>query len=313
MKLKKYFSILVLLVLIIWLLKYFLDHINEFKQITIVSYNLLFLLFVLAILFLVNNGLILKYLLEPFKIFLSKKEWFGLSIITTMGNYLTPFRGGAIARAVYLKKKHIFQYSSFLSTLSAIYVIAFLVNSFVGIISVFLIYLLYNQFNIIIFLLFLFIFIFLLFITLFSPKFKETRYSIVNKFINVINGWHLIKSNKKIIKKITLINIINIAIITLMMFLEFKVFGFDISLTKALFIAVVSTLSLFISITPGALGIREAIIVFSAKVIGVTTTQALLVALLDRAIYLTIIFILGPIFSYILLKKSMSKENEKNN
>jgi uncharacterized protein (TIRG00374 family) len=225
-----------------------------------------------------------------------------------MGNYLTPFRGGAVARAVYLKKIHQFSYAYFLSTLAGIYIVIFLVYSFIGLLSMFFLYQFLGVFNVLIFFVFLAIFLSLLGIVIFSPKIKETKYRFVNLFINVINGWHLIKSDKKVVGIIGLISLINVGIMVLMMFLEFKVFGLEISFLSALFLSIVSTLGLFISITPGALGIKEAIVAFTAAVINVPISQALTVSILDRAIGLGIIFILGPIFSYIL----MNQKNEKN-
>ena len=304
---KKIFQILILVTLIVWFAIYFYYHIGEFKQLRVVNPIYLVPLFFLAILFLINNGLVLKYLLEPFKIKLGFKEWFGLSIITTMGNLLTPFRGGATVRAVYLKKIHQFSYSHFLSTLAGIYVITFLINSLVGLLTMICLYCFYGLFNILIFAIFLCLFLFLLGIVIFSPELKETEYSFINKFIKVINGWHLIKSNKKIITVTGLIALINVVIMLLMIFLEFKVFGVSISLLSVLFLSIVSTLGLFISITPGALGIREAIVAFTATVINIPIPQALTVSILDRAVGLAIIFILGPIFSYILMNQKIKK------
>lgn len=304
---KKIFQILVLIVLIIWFAFYFYQHIEEFKQLKIVNIVYFLPLFFLFIFFLINNGLVLKYLLEPFQIKLKFKEWFGLSVVTTMGNFLTPFRGGAGARAIYLKTKHGFPYSYFLSTLLGIYIIVFLVNSLVGLLTMILLYFFYGIFNIIIFIIFLCLFLFLLGIVIFSPKIKETKYPFINKFINVINGWHLIKSNKKIIVVTGLISLVNVVIMVLVMFLEFRVFGINISLLDALFLSIVSALSLFISITPGALGIREVVIAFTATVINIPISQALAVSILDRAIGLAFIFILGPIFSYILMNQKIKK------
>lgn len=119
----KKIQILVLIILIACFAVYCYQHIDEFRQLNIVNAIYFVPLFFLYVLFFINNGLILKYFLEPFDIRLRFKEWFGLSVITTMGNYLTPFRGGAVARAVYLKKKHKFSYSYFLSTLSGIYIV----------------------------------------------------------------------------------------------------------------------------------------------------------------------------------------------
>jgi len=305
---KKIFQILVLLILFVWFAVYFYQKIEEFRHLKIVNITYLIPLCLLSTLFLITNGLVLKYFLEPFKVRLKFKEWFGLSVINTMGNYLTPFGGGAMAKAVYLKKLHQFSYSYFLSTLAGVYIIVFLVNSFVGIFTMLALYQFLGIFNVLIFIIFLAIFLSLLAIVILSPSFKEIKYPFLNKFINVLNGWHLIKSNKKVIAVVGLISLVNIAIMVLMMFLEFRVFGLEISFLSALFLSIVSTLGLFISITPGALGIKEAIVAFTAAVINVPISQALTVSILDRAIGLGIIFILGPIFSYIL----MNQKNEKN-
>lgn len=308
MNAKKVFQVLVLVILITWFGVYFYQNINEFRQLKIVNVIYVAPLFFLFMLFLINNGLILKYLLEPFGIKLKFKEWFGLSVVTSLGNYLTPFRGGAVARAVYLKKIHQFSYSHFLSTLTGIYVVIFLVYSFVGLLAMAFLYYSLGIFNILIFIIFLSLFLFLSGIVIFSPEIKETKYSFINKFINVINGWHLIKSNKKTLMVTVLISAGNVLIMVLTMFLEFKVFGVEMSLLSALFLSIVSTLGLFISITPGALGIKEAIVVFTAAVVNVPAPQMLAVSILDRIIGLAIIFILGPIFSYILMNQ---KRNDK--
>lgn len=134
---KRIFQILVLIILIVWFAVYFYQNIDDFKQLKIINAVYFVPLCIFFILFLINNGLILKYFLESFKIKLEFKEWFGLSVITTMGNYLTPFRGGAVARAVYLKKIHQFSYSYFLSTLAGIYIVIFLVYSFIGLLAMF--------------------------------------------------------------------------------------------------------------------------------------------------------------------------------
>lgn len=309
---KRIFQILALSILTIWFAVYFYQNIEEFRHLKIVNIAYLIPLCLLSILFLITNGLVLKYLLEPFKVRLEFKEWFGLSVINTMGNYLTPFRGGAVAKAVYLKTKHQFSYSYFLSTLAGVYIIVFLVNSFVGIFTMLALYQFSGIFNVLIFIIFLSIFLSLLTIIIFSPSFKETKYPFLNKFINVLNGWHLIKNNKKVITVIGLISLINVAIMVLMMFLEFRVFGLEISFLSVLFLSIVSTLGLFVSITPGALGIKEAIVAFTATVINIPVSQVLAVSILDRAIGLVIIFILGPIFSYILMN-SKNDKNEGNN
>ncbi len=89
-----------------------------------------------------------------------------------------------------------------------------------------------------------------------------------------------------------------------MIYLQFKVFGINFSFISALFLASIGSLGLLISITPAGLGIQEAIVVFSGLTIGIGVHESLSAALLGRAIQMIVLFIIGPIFSVILLRKN---------
>ena len=212
-------------------------------------------------------------------------------------------------RAVYLKKKHKFAYVDFLATLSASYILIFLVASFMGLISTILIYLQTKTYNIILSVIFGGVFLVMLFIIIVSPKFTESKDNKwLNRFIKVINGWNLIKDNKKVVFSVALFSLIQILFGSLMIYLEFKVFGLDVGFIQSLFLTSISSLGILLAITPGNLGINEAIIVFSAATIGITPIESLSAALLGRAVSLVVLFILGLIFSYTLIKKPITKK-----
>ena len=59
-------------------------------------------------------------------------EYFSISIITSIGNIFLPMKGGAGFRAVYLKSRYDFDYSYFLSSLAANYLVVFGVSSAVA-------------------------------------------------------------------------------------------------------------------------------------------------------------------------------------
>jgi uncharacterized membrane protein YbhN (UPF0104 family) len=141
----------------------------------------------------------------------------------------------------------------------------------------------------------------LLGVVLLSPKFPETRYALVNKFIQVLNGWNLICSHKRIITKISLLSAALLLVNTVSGMISFSLFGIHITFFQALFMSALGTLAIIISITPAGLGIQEAVSVFSAMVIGLTPAQSLPVAILGRVVGMLVIFTLGPIFSYVLL------------
>lgn len=309
-KIKQAIPITILIVILIFFINYIYNHQSDFKQISLVNPLYLLFLIIISIIFSLTSGLIIKYLVELFNLRLKFKEWFGLSIITTFYNTIFPFRGGLIAKAAYLKKNHSFPFMTFISMMVGVYVITFLTASFIGLISIGLIFLKYSIFNLIVLLIFLWFFIVSSLIILFSPRFPETKYNLINKFVKVINGWHLIKNNKKIISIASLVSITQILLGALSILISYRVFNIDIGFIKALYLSSISSLGVIISITPASLGTAEAISVFSALVIDITPAQSLAVAILGRIVGMFVIFILGPIFSYILLKDI---KNEKHN
>ena len=140
-------------------------------------------------------------------------------------------------------------------------------------------------------------------IIFFSPSLNETKYSLINRVIRVVNGWNLIKKNKKTIFLVTLLSLSQLLLSALMLYLQFKVFGIQISYTSSLFLASLGSLAIIIAITPAGLGIQEAITVFSALTLGISPAESLAAVLIGRVISMLVLFILGPIFSVILIKK----------
>jgi len=235
-----------------------------------------------------------------------------LSIVTIFYNTITPLKGGLFVKAGYLKKQYKFSYTHFIAMWSGIYVINFFIGSLIGLISMYFIYKDYNIFNLPIFLIFLGFFIPLLFVILFSPKFPETKNKWLNRFINVLNGWNLIKTHKKVIFAVSAITLLQMLLWVLGTIISYNIFGIELTLSKALFLGSIGVLSVLIAITPAGLGINEAIAVFSALIIGIEPAQSLAVAILGRVIGLLWILTLGPLFSYILFKHIKPiKENEE--
>ena len=300
---KKLSSIIILLALIVFAIYYLKNNISDFQNLSIKNPLILLILVVIFLFNYLLISIVTQNLLRPLGVNLHQKESYLLSIVTGFYNLITPFRGGMAARAIYLKRKYNFAYVNFLATLSASYVIIFLVASILGIISTLLIYLESGILSLIVLTIFIATFLAMIFIIFISPKFKERENKWLNRFIKVINGWHLIKNNSKVIAVTTIVSLIQILLSTLMLYLQFLTFGIEISFASALFLSSIANLAILIGITPGNLGISEAITVFSASTIGITPVESLSAALLGRAISLVVLFILGPIFSYKLLKK----------
>ena len=305
---KKLISTAVILILLAFAIYYFINNLADFKQLSFVSPWLLVAITMLFILNYYFIGVITSNLLRPFGVKLKGMEAFQLSIVTGFYNLITPFRGGMAARAIYLKKKYNFSYDNFMATLAASYVLIFLVASLVGMLSTLFIYISSGIFSWLIFLIFSGLFIGMVGTIVIAPKLKERKNRWLNSAIKVVNGWHLIRGNWRIIGITSILSLLQLIVGALMLYLQFKVFGININYSSALFLATIGSLGILIGITPAGLGIQEAITVFSALTIGIGTAEALSVALLGRAVSLTVLFVLGPIYSYILLNRKPTKD-----
>lgn len=302
-KTRKILSVFILVVIIAIAVIYFAKNVQEFKQLKLENF---WLLIPIGIIFLVNYfliGLTNVYLLQPMKVHLRIFEGFQLAIVNGFYNLITPLRGGMAVKAVYLKKKHNFPYTNFLASVAASYILIFLVAGLIGLFSSYFIYASTNSLNWLIFVIFSLTTIIMLGVVIFSPKFPETRYLWLSRFIRILNGWHLIRKERKTVLFISLLSLVQLLLGALGTYLSFRVFGLEIPYISALFLVAIGSLGIIIALTPAGLGIQEAIIVFSALAIGISAAESLPVALLGRAVSLIVLFILGLIFSYTLLKR----------
>ena len=202
---RKALSLAVLLFFVVWIILYIRGHGSEFGGILNLSLTLVaglcFVLFIDSIVL----GLFTKVLMEYLSVHLTFKEWYGLSIVSNLWNYIIPFQGGAGARAIYLKKVHNFAVPHFLGTMLALYFISFFVNAVIGLFCILYIHLQYHYTNMIVFYFFAVVFVTTSFLMLFSPKVPEFKNWLLKKITEVINAWYGIRRHRALILRLILI------------------------------------------------------------------------------------------------------------
>ena len=300
-RLKKKLSFGVLALFIGWTVYYVRSHFDEFKIIFNLSLPSIVVLSVLVISDSAVSGLFTKEILQYDKIRLSFREWYGLSVISIFWNIVLPFRGGAGVRAVYLKKMYHFSYPSFVATLAALYFITFFVNSIIG---VFCILALYYGTKLLLAPLLLF-FIVTLFVITFFMFFTPTIKSSCNNYYlgklkQALDSWNIIRSNRVLLLRLTVIIIVYSLIGLLIVYFSYHAIGSEIKIFQCLLISTLFCFSTLIKITPGALGITESIMILTGQLFHVSPAQSLLAAALLRSVNLFWIFLITPIFSFLL-------------
>ena len=297
---KRIFSFFILIATILMIGLYINTHRNLLNNIR--SVNLLSLSFIVLIrfIFLLLNGLLLREFALKYKITLIPTEWFGLSVVTTMGNILTPLSGGLFARATYLKHKHSLPYAKFLSLLCVNYMIYFWVVGIAGVVTLFL-----TKENIPYYYQIMTCFIIAITtITIFiAIPFKSLPWN--NQFIEFINesllGWEIIKLDFILLIKLVLFTLCNIILHGLSFWIALSsTLGTSHPFGPVFLVSLISVFSTLGNITPGNIGIQETVISVSSGIIGIGVGVGLIVSLVIRVATIIPTFIFGPIFSFIL-------------
>lgn len=301
-KISRWGRTLVLVGFLLFLGEIFWQERRNFAGLSFASPWLLLPLFLTEAGILVTNGFVLRQLMLPFNISLTVKEWLGLAAVTSAGNYLAPLVGGPTFRAIYLKKKHHLAYTDFLSSLAGIYILVFFTNSLVGLVTLGLVYIIDGQSSLLISFVLGLIFLSLLLIILFSPQVGESPLPIIKNICRVINGWHRIRKERRIMAAVVFAALMNIFLAAAAGTLEYAILGSSISPEKVVLITIVSMLALLINLTPGALGIRESLAIFSASVVNIPPYLVLATSLLDRLVSLVASLACGS-YAYAILKK----------
>ncbi|MBW2339813.1 MAG: flippase-like domain-containing protein [Deltaproteobacteria bacterium] len=299
-KSRKFLSLAILLLFVIWIIFYIKGHISEFSGILCLSLRLVATLAVVLLVDSIALGLFTKVLMDYLNIHLKFKEWYGLSIVSNLWNYIIPFQGGAGARALYLKKVHNFAVPQFLATMLALYFISFFVNAVIGLFCILYIYFNYHYTNIIVFFFFAVVFMTTSVLMLFSPKVPEFKNWVLRKISEVINAWYAICGQSVLVIKLILIILLHAVFELLTVYFAFQAYGVSLSFVKCLLLSTLLAFSVLIKITPGSLGVTEGIIVFGAQIFGIPPAQSLLAAGLIRVVNLVLIFTLGPVYNYVL-------------
>ncbi len=227
-----------------------------------------------------------------------------MSLSTSFLNLVTPFRGGMGFRALYLKKRYNFSYSKFASGLLGNYVIILIIISFLGISTNFYFLLTKNIFIEKFFIFFSGIFLFTLFSVFTNFRFKK-KHKLTQTFNTIMDGFDVLKKDKKTLFLICLSTILNIFILTLINHLTFLGLGSKITYIESALLSILNTLSTFINITPGSLGITEAFYFISAKSLNIPTETSILASLIIRAINAFILITTG-LYSYLKLYQSIT-------
>lgn len=222
-------------------------------------------------------------------------------------NFVNRFvsQGGAVYRSIYLKVQFNFPVSKFLASIGGVYIIGIMANASLGLILLLFFLLFEGIFNIYMLLVFAGLLLAMGFFLIIKPEINSNRW-FWKKLNQVVLGWDQIRSNKVLFLKIFFFSALSLINSSIIVFIAYRALDTDIRFINSFFYSTISSLSNIINLTPGGLGINEAILMFSSDVIGVPSDIILLGSLMLRAISMISTLTLGGI-SYIILNYRLQK------
>jgi len=292
--LSKKLSIITLFILITIIAVYVVLNWEDFERIKQIEKKYFLNQSILSLLMICVNGYITKIFLASFGLKLKPKEWFGI--------------GGMAIKGIYLKRRLEFPYSKFASTVAASYILAFLSAGVLGIASLLFIRRLHGIMQWELFTFFLTVTAIMMVILAFSPTIDEPQNRFTRILKSALDGWSTIKKNKALIAKITILAILNYIIISFRLGYGYKMLSINVAILPVFLMALLMGFTILIAITPGNLGIQETAIGFISKLMGTGFNEGLMVAGILRIVGMTIVFVLGPIFMYGLMKGDKSNQ-----
>ena len=297
-------SVLLVIGFIVWGSVYIGRHPENLTALGNISLPSLITLVLLGLVKLLAMGMFTWINLGVLGVRLDFWEWYGLSAMTVMGNYLLAFRGGAAIRGVYLKSKHQFPYSLFISTVASLYLLTFPTNALLGVVTQVGLYFSLHIFSwpLFAFLLICFVgpLVFLLGVR-HVPKLSGRLGDRVNL---VLDGWKVLTASSSTIVKLVLASVFNSSVTVLMIHFSFRALGVQLPLVESGVLGILYLIAAMVPITPGGMGFAEGLLVLVSSAFGLDSTINILAAALNRSVMLVIGLCLGPIFTLILTRNS---------
>jgi uncharacterized membrane protein YbhN (UPF0104 family) len=261
-------TILIIATFIIFYL-YISKHTYLFTQITKIHPLTFIVIFILDIIWFLILGLVFWASIRICKITISKKENILLNAYASLTNFFLPGQGGPAIRGAYLYKKYKLKIRLYV-------LVTILYYYFYGIISVNLMFIHY-----------------IYLVLPVSIIISLILFLIFNKYL------HKIKINKDDLnlglKNFSILFIstcLQILITIAIYFLELHSVNSRISISQAVIYSGVANLALFVSLTPGAIGIRESFLLLSNKLHHISGNNVISASIIDRSIYLVLLLVL---------------------
>jgi len=268
------------------------------------------MLFVLSLVFPLINGMQNIFLYRSLGAGISYQDGFLLTAASTLANQL-PISGGIISKGFYLKRKYDLSYTRFISSTVALFVCFIAVNGFIGM-AILLYWILFEKIVIPPVLLIAYSVMAACLLIFWLPLDRITMpEKIRNWGRQALEGWMIISRNPVLLFKLIGLQFLLMVLLAIRYWLAFHMLSQTVTMAQTLLFATASILTQLVSIAPGGLGVREAIVGGVASALGFDAGVSVVAVGLDRLVSTITVVLIGWI-STVILGKQISAASIKS-
>jgi uncharacterized membrane protein YbhN (UPF0104 family) len=239
-------------------------------------------------------------------------ECLSLSVVSTGVNTLVPGQGGMVGRAVYLKRRHDFDYSRSLATVLVCHVLMVIVCSVFAVVAVAWMAFIAHRPGLDAMLAAA---IFCLVISLFAcflPRISAKGNWLLEGVTTLSDSWYKLRAQPMFLATLTILVGLQVASELLSLWAACAAIGIELGIVEATAIGTFGTLASILKITPGAVGIYEAVVAFVGSVVAIVpAAQIVIASLVTRAVLLVLLLILTPFAISFLQRQTWVREPDQ--
>jgi uncharacterized membrane protein YbhN (UPF0104 family) len=290
----KWFKYILAIVVLAFLIWYLAGHWQDVKELLKLNFSELSIIYLASLVGTLNSAVVVMAILRP----MGAKVLFGDMILLQNAclllNYV-PMKFGTLFMANYLKRHYVLKYSHFGTFSVFLTLLLSAAACFTGVLAVVFAYGLagvQKQILAGIFLICLAASVFMIFIPLPAPK-GSSKLAVV--FRDFLLGRGAVTRDKKALFTAAAFLFLNFIITSIRLGIIYHSMNLNINPAGFLILGALGYIVLFFNFTPGALGIREAVLGAGAVVLGIPLEAGITAALIDRAITLSWAFVVGGV------------------
>lgn len=257
------------------------------------------------------NSYQLRLLLQSFGLSPGYGEMVAITTAMLLGNLVLPLRGGSGALAVYLKKVYKLDFHEFAAIYGGTAVLIALINTGLAMIGLAALVFVHGFVNPGLCAVVAILFAGSVYLSIFPPPVTWKRKGIFAPLLDAAHSWHILTRNRRLLAlQIATILVIALTMAGIFSFI-YRGLGTPLSFSAVVITSSLGNVAGLIPLTPGGLGIVDAVVVQIPQIYGLDPARSLAAALAFRVLTLAWACALGIPGTFYALRASRSPDNSQ--